>query len=126
MHKQVIIMRNDLNMRKGKIAAQAAHASMGAVLSVCNYKETVIEVPLNELIRPWLIEGAFTKICVQISGEEELKELINKAKESNLPACLITDSGKTEFNGTPTVTCGCIGPADAAQIDAFTGHLKLF
>ncbi len=126
MHKQVIIMRNDLNMRKGKIAAQAAHASIGAVLSICSYKENVIEVPLNELIRPWLIEGAFTKICVQISGEEELKELINKAKELNLPACLITDSGKTEFNGVATITCGCIGPAEANDIDVLTGHLKLF
>jgi PTH2 family peptidyl-tRNA hydrolase len=123
-YKQVIIMRDDLNMRKGKMIAQGAHASMGALLSVAEYFDESVEIPLDENIKPWL-KGLFTKVCVRISGQEELENLVRKAIEMKIPNALITDSGKTEFNGVPTVTCAAIGPATAELIDKITGHLKL-
>jgi PTH2 family peptidyl-tRNA hydrolase len=124
MHKQVIVMRDDLNMRKGKMVAQGCHASLGALLSVAEHLDNTVEIPLDEHIKPWL-KGSFTKVCVRITGQAELEKLVYKAKQMGIPAVLITDNGKTEFNGIPTVTCAGIGPGPVEQIDLLTGHLKL-
>ncbi len=124
MHKQVIIMRDDLNMRKGKLVAQGAHASLGALLSQCDRGIDAVMIPMNANIGPWLTDS-FTKVCVRITGQMELEKLVHKAKELGLPACLITDNGKTEFNGIPTVTCAAIGPGPAETVDLVTSHLKL-
>jgi PTH2 family peptidyl-tRNA hydrolase len=101
MHKQVIVMRDDLNMRKGKMVAQGCHASLGALLSVAEHLDNTVEIPLDEHIKPWL-KGSFTKVCVRITGQAELEKLVYKAKQMGIPAVLITDNGKTEFNGIPT------------------------
>lgn len=71
-------------------------------------------------------EGSFTKICVYVNSEEELLEVYNKACEANLPAELITDSGLTEFNGVPTLTCLAVGPASKESLEPITGHLPLY
>jgi PTH2 family peptidyl-tRNA hydrolase len=135
--KQVIVMRKDLNMRKGKIASQAAHASMGAILSEGmvtyapeglgggGYPESY-EIPLDrEALVDWL-RGSFTKICVYVNSEEELDAVYTKAKRVGLIACLITDNGKTEFGGVPTKTCCAIGPAFDNEFTGITDHLPLF
>lgn len=124
MHKQVIIMRDDLNMRKGKMVAQGAHASLGALLEQSSRGIATLSIPMNMNIAPWL-DGSFTKVCVRITGQVELEKLVHKAREMGLPACLITDNGKTEFNGIPTVTCAAVGPGPAEKIDLITSHLKL-
>lgn len=134
--KQVIVVRKDLNMRKGKIAAQVAHASMGALLSIASI-DTAEEglggggypvsynIPLRDHhVRDWLL-GSFTKVCVSVDSEDELLDTFNKAKSAGLICCLITDNGLTEFHNIKTNTCVAIGPADATDIDAITGHLKL-
>ena len=123
--KQVIIMRDDIGMRRGKQIAQGAHASLGAFTESSVIKEGYLHVPMTEYVEHWL-EESFTKICVRISSEEELCSIINEAKSFNIPAVLITDNGKTEFNGVKTITCGAIGPFEADTIDALTGHLKLY
>ena len=121
-------MRDDLNMRKGKMVAQGCHASLGALISAGFYTETDLSkrlnIPLDENIGPWL-EGSFTKVCVRITGQVELEKLVFKAKEMGLPAVLITDNGKTEFGGIPTVTCAAIGPGPVEKINLITAHLKL-
>lgn len=114
-HKQVIVIRKDLNMRKGKMVAQGAHASLGAVLSVKRD---------DKRMKPWL-EGSFTKICVYVESEEEIIELRNKAGVEGLINCLITDSGRTEFNGVPTITTLAIGPDTVENIDKVTKGLPL-
>jgi PTH2 family peptidyl-tRNA hydrolase len=127
--KQVIVVRKDLNMRKGKIAAQVAHASLGAVLT-CSVTDPrageVITIPLsdNEVLRNWFV-GRFTKVCVSVDGEKELVDVYEKAKQAGLICSLITDAGLTEFNGVPTLTCCAIGPAFINDVDKITGHLKL-
>jgi PTH2 family peptidyl-tRNA hydrolase len=125
--KQVIVIRKDLKMRTGKLAAQVAHASMAAVIT--NYLTKTDEVrwiytPTSE-IREWLNES-FTKICVYVNSEEELIAIYDKAKSKDLPCSLIKDIGKTEFHGIPTYTSVAVGPGLISRIDEVTGGLPLF
>lgn len=126
--KQVIVMRKDLGMRKGKMVAQGAHASLGAVLihgSIATKLSHLIYLLfIKSELRSWLL-GSFRKICVSVDSEAELLEIHNRAKEVGLINCLITDNGDTEFNGIKTITCCAIGPAYDEDIDKITGHLKL-
>ena len=141
--KQVIVVRKDLNMRKGKIASQVAHASMKVLLDRMSVTEeekiinknnlTIIENPIihrtfscewNSYYNLWL-EGSFAKVVVSCDSKEELLDLSLQADERELPNALITDSGATEFNGVHTDTCLAIGPHSSEEIDKITGHLKL-
>lgn len=135
--KQVIVMRKDLNMRKGKIASQAAHASMAVILNKMNKitAETsdnsedqlaiwqLVFTPSSDLGQ-WLT-GSFTKICVSVDSEQELLDIVKQADAAGIPNALITDNGLTEFNGIPTNTCCAIGPVASEQLQSITGHLKL-
>lgn len=127
--KQVIVMRKDLNMRKGKIAAQAAHASMKVFLDVANTSYTkrdgwTLTSYMTDPMAEW-IDSSFAKICLYVESEEHLLELLQEAKAANIPCSLITDSGRTEFHGVPTNTCIAIGPDYSNKIDKITGNLKL-
>jgi PTH2 family peptidyl-tRNA hydrolase len=130
MTKQIIVVRKDLNMRKGKLAAQVAHASMSFITRRFeffpskysgNYHQDIV---VNDVEKEWL-ENSFTKICVSVDSEQELDEIYNKAKEAGLETHLITDNGKTEFHGIPTKTCVALGPDYSEKLDPITGHLKL-
>lgn len=123
-HKQVIVLRKDLNMRKGKMVAQGAHASMAAILSEAEKTSTTYHIPLNAAIKPWL-EGKFAKIVVSVDSEAELLEIHNKARASGLIVSLIQDSGLTEFDGVPTYTAVAVGPDSVGVIDEITSHLPL-
>lgn len=135
--KQVIVMRKDLNMRKGKMVAQGSHASLAIILDMFHkeshkpnnphFKASTyysMELDNESPTQKWLDEK-FTKICVSVNSEQELLDVYQKAKDANLPCALITDSGATEFHGVPTKTCCAIGPAMPEQLDPITGHLKL-
>lgn len=119
MLKQVIVMRNDLNMRKGKMIAQGAHAAIDALLFGSGDSPSEIE----ERCQKWL-ETGMTKICVRCNSEEELMDIRDKAKAFGLAVGLIRDAGHTEFN-EPTYTCLAIGPNEAEEIDKITGTLEL-
>ena len=123
-HKQVIVVRKDLNMRKGKIAAQAAHASMAAILDLCKKDGKTLTLEMDERVEPWL-NGKFKKICVSVNSEEELKEIYEKAKAKGLICSLILDSGLTEFGGVPTYTTVAVGPDLEEKINEVTSHLSL-
>lgn len=133
--KQVIIVRKDLNMRKGKMCAQVAHASMKVFLDLCKIGSLhdddgsilnthTFYYKSDSMWNKWL-NGLFTKIVVSCDSEQELEELYQKAKDSRLPCSMIVDAGLTEFNGVPTKTCIAIGPAEPTLIDEITKHLKL-
>ncbi len=112
MYKQVILVRQDLKLGKGKLAAQVAHASLEAAL--CSEKGLVSE---------WRSEGA-KKVVLKVRDEAELlrfKELAGKAK---LKAVLITDAGRTAVE-PGTKTCLGIGPDSEERIDKVTGLLKM-
>ena len=118
--KQIIVLRKDLNMRKGKMVAQGAHASVTVVQDILNGKE---DHPFRSYLKVWNDEG-MTKIVVGVATEEELINLHKKALAANLPTALIKDAGRTEF-AEPTFTCIAIGPAPEKTVDIFTGELKL-
>ena len=134
--KQVIVMRKDLGMRKGKMIAQGAHASLGAFLKHTNFirDSKGIEYPIwarkGTPLYQWL-EGPFVKICVGVNSKDELLNKLhmvdtyNKNKGTNIPYALITDAGRTEFHGEPTITCLGIGPYWSDVLDEITGDLKL-
>lgn len=115
--KQIIVIRKDLGMRKGKMVAQGAHASIIFLTNKWGKKLTSEE-------QEWIKDG-FAKICVGVNSEEELLTIYQKAKSKGLTVNIITDSGKTEFHGEPTKTCLAIGPHRASKINPITGDLKL-
>lgn len=135
--KQVIVYRRDLNMRKGKIAAQVAHASMKVFfdrrepggeylqehhnggLSDVSFEDYLL-VPLTPEMWEW-VDGSFAKVVLTVESEEDLLRVYTLALEAGLPAALITDAGNTEFHGVPTNTAVAIGPARREVIDPITG-----
>lgn len=122
--KQVIVLRKDLNMRKGKMVAQGAHASMKYMLDNSIFDGNKFTFEFNDEWKAWL-NGAFTKVALSVNSEQELLDLYEKAIANGLPASLIIDNGLTEFNGVKTKTAIAIGPAKAEAIDEVTGHLSL-
>lgn len=122
--KQIIIWRKDLKVRKGKIAAQVAHASLGVVLDMMKGDSEVKYLEIEDFLDEWL-NGTFTKIVVGCENEEELLKLHLDAEAEEIPTKLITDKGLTEFHGVPTNTCIAIGPYWSDEIDELTKHLKL-
>jgi len=128
--KQVIVMRTDLNMRKGKMAAQASHASMAVILNMMEseynelYERRHLTIPNGSALDAWL-NGPFKKICVGIGSEQELNDLFDRVQEARIPVSKIIDSGLTEFGGEKTLTCIAIGPDYPEKIDPFTKDLKL-
>jgi len=123
-HKQTIILRKDLNMCKGKMIAQGAHASLAAILSIGRRQGDDYVLQLDERIEPWLF-GRFKKICVSVNSETELLAIYRQAKAAGLVAALIQDAGLTEFGGVPTYTAVAVGPDRADRVDAITGTLPL-
>jgi len=131
MIKQVIVVRKNLGMRKGKIAAQVAHASMGVILthdtSFVTHVDGKIKLTLDITpdMRDWL-DDAFTKIVLYVNTNEEFYELMETLdNQDEIPYYKITDNGATEFKGVKTDTCVAIGPAQDWKIDAITGCFKL-
>lgn len=128
--KQVLLWRKDLRnsngqkVRSGKMAAQLAHASMAAILNRGEIMNQQYVINMNADMREWLT-GRFTKVCVEVSTEQELLDMYAAAKSAGLPCSLIQDAGLTEFDNIPTYTAVAIGPAQADKIDAITGHLHL-
>ncbi|MEJ2271333.1 MAG: peptidyl-tRNA hydrolase Pth2 [Candidatus Bathyarchaeota archaeon] len=113
--KQVIVVRVDIKMSKGKIAAQAGHAAVSAAEYARKNRP--------EWWSPWINEGQ-CKIAVKVSSENEILELEKKARNVNLPVALIVDRGLTELP-PETITCLGIGPAPSNKIDVVTGNLRL-
>lgn len=129
--KQVIVMRKDLKMRKGKMIAQGAHASMAFLVNhgdgITNTwagDQTVMLTPLTPVQEIWIRED-FTKICVSVDSEDGLFDILDDAERVGLLVKIIRDKGLTEFGGVPTYTCLAIGPDYADKIDEITGHLPL-
>ncbi len=124
--KQVIVMRKDLGMRKGKMIAQGAHASLEVLLDAGALADDrrSFTLAVSPAMATWL-GGRFTKVCVSVTSEAELDAIVDKARAAGVPCALIVDAGVTEFRGVPTKTCCAVGPAWADEVDAITGELPL-
>lgn len=113
--KQAIIVRADLKMGKGKIAAQSSHASLAAYL---NARRKNIE-----LTQRWVGEG-MKKIVLKVSSEEELLKYFQRCKVNGIPSELIRDAGHTQVK-PGSITCFGAGPWMESEIDSILGKLKL-
>ncbi len=114
-YKQVIVVRADLKMGKGKLAAQVAHAAVSCVLKALEQK--------REWVTEWLRQGQ-KKVVLKVDSLSELLRIYEQAKSQGLPVVIIEDAGRTQLE-PGTITCVGIGPAPADKIDKVTGRLKL-
>ena len=114
-YKLVIVIRTDIKMSKGKIAAQAGHAAVSA--------SEYARKNRPEWWNPWIMEGQ-RKIAVKAKSEDEILNLERQARNAKLPVALIVDRGLTEIPPN-TTTCLGIGPGPASKVDAITGKLSL-
>ena len=124
--KQVIVMRKDLGMRKGKMIAQGAHASLKVLIDAGapDPRGERFAIPIDPALAVWL-GGRFTKVCVSVDSEAALEAIVARARAAGVPCALVVDAGQTEFHGVPTKTCCAVGPAWTDEVDAITGGLPL-
>lgn len=117
--KQVLVVRKDLKMGVGKIAAQCSHAALGSVETVRQGGDGVYMSWLDA----WLGTGC-AKIVVSCASEEELLKLEGACLESCVPCFVVRDAGRTQLpSGTATVLA--VGPGPRSKVDTITGKLKL-
>ena len=111
--KLVLVVRTDLGMGRGKIAAQVAHAAVAAALASYGSGD----------FAAWLRDGQ-PKVVLRVTSAERLQEIAWKARTAGLPVELVHDAGRTQLP-PGTATCCALGPADASRLDAVTGDLSL-
>ena len=114
-YKQVLVIRTDLKMSRGKLAVQTAHAAVSSA------EEARKHAPTSW--RKWLWEGQ-KKVAVKVASESALITLREKAEKAGLPTYLVRDRGLTELP-PGTVTALGIGPASTKTVDKITGDLQL-
>ena len=142
--KQMIVMRRDLKMRKGKIAAQAGHACVEAVLMALAREHRLDQVRLataedgsptwvyldsdgtpHTALSDWFDAGV-AKVCVYVDSEEALLDIADQGRERGFAVALIRDAGLTECHGEATYTCLAFEPLRAEDVDPITGELPLY
>lgn len=111
-YKQVILVRDDLKLTKGKMSAQVSHASVGATLKT--HKDD---------LKKWMDSGQ-KKVVLKVKDKQELYKYKQLAEDAGMVVALITDAGHTHLD-PGTVTCLGIGPDKEDKIDKITGNLKL-
>jgi len=112
--KQVIVVRTDLDMGKGKIAAQVGHA--------CVLGAEHVRKSNPEWFSVWWTGQE--KIVLKVANLKELEQVKQDAIEFDVPWSEVTDAGHTQIS-PGTTTCISIGPAPEEKIDKITGDLKL-
>ncbi|KAM7441912.1 Peptidyl-tRNA hydrolase protein 2 [Porites harrisoni] len=114
--KMVLVVRQDLGMGKGKIAAQCCHAAVG----LCKQ----LERSNPKLLHQWE-STACAKVVVKAPDESSLVELARKGRSIGLEVCLIRDAGRTQIAPGSKTVLG-VGPGPVDKVDQVTGHLKLY
>ena len=113
--KLVIVVREDLKISPGKMAAQVGHAAVSCALRAKDKDK--------RLFSNWMDEGQ-RKVVLKVGGLPELERIERMAGSAGLIASRIVDAGLTEIP-PGTVTCLGVGPAREADVDKITGNLKL-
>ena len=111
-YKQVILVRDDLKLPKGKMAAQCSHAAVEAALKAD-----------ESILKKWRQQGQ-KKVVLKVADEKELLLYFQEAKDNKISCSLITDAGRTVIAPGTKTACG-IGPDEEDKIDKLTGKLKM-
>ncbi len=114
-YKVVVLVRTDLDMGKGKMAAQVGHASVELALRAQKMDRKSFD--------SWM-SGGQKKVVLKVSGKDEMLSVMNEARSNGLYTVIITDAGRTQVE-PGSMTCVGIGPAPCSDIDKVTGHLKM-
>ncbi len=114
-YKQVVVVREDLKLSKGKLSAQVAHAAVSCAIKAEKNK--------NKYFSDWFSEGQ-KKVVLKVNDLDSLLKIFNEAKSVGLITELIKDAGLTEIP-PGTITVLGIGPAPEEEIDRVVGNLKL-
>ena len=114
-YKQVILVRSDLKLSKGKISAQVAHAAVTCA--------EIVRKTHRYWWRNWLEQGQ-GKVVLKVNSLNDLMEIKIKAEKASLPVAVIKDKGLTQIP-PGTLTCIVIGPAPSNRIDEMTRELPL-
>lgn len=138
--KQIIVVRKDLDVRRGKLYSQVAHASMAFLSRRWGIDELDADeeeeyeaghevyhnvgLGLTPVEKLWF-DTSFTKICVYVNSEEELRDIEAQARAAKIECHLVIDNGTTEFHGVLTPTCLALGPDYSDRFDQITGGLPL-
>lgn len=127
--KQLIIVRKDLDMPVGKLSAQVSHASLLSFLNACNKQKNKNSIHYvindNDFNYEW-INGSYPKVVLAVKNENQILKYKQKAEENGIPCALITDEGRTCFDGQPTITCLGVGPFDKDILDKIFKRLRLY
>lgn len=131
--RQMLVVRHDLKMRKGKYGAQAGHAPVMMMTDTPGAGFRTNATGKRELVVPdedgsleaWMLAGQ-KKVSVYVTSDEELQDLYSRASAAGLRCTMVVDAGHTEFKGQATRTILSIGPHPKAMVEPFTGHLPLY
>lgn len=121
--KLMLVVRTDLGMNKGKIAAQCSHATLSCYKKLSTKAITNPMSPEAAILRQWERQGQ-AKVAVQCKSEEELMTLLAKAQSLGINAQYIRDAGRTQIEAGTTTVLG-VGPAPKSLVNQVTGNLKL-
>ena len=111
-YKQVILLRQDLKLSRGKASSQVAHAAVDVALKSD-----------KKLVEKWKAQGG-KKVVLKVADEKELIKYMSMAENEGLKTALIKDAGHTVLE-PGTITCLGIGPDVEEKIDKVTGKLKM-
>lgn len=114
-YKQVIAVRQDLKLPKGKLAAQVAHAAVEACFRALKTDKKIVD--------NWRAQG-MKKIVIKLENESMVHKLKSKAEQAGIACAIITDAGKTVV-APGTITCISIGPAEEKLVDEITSEYSL-
>ncbi|KAM3452871.1 hypothetical protein MY3296_004140 [Beauveria thailandica] len=119
--KLVLVVRTDLGMTKGKIAAQCSHATLACYKALAGNADPGSTE--RKMLARWEKYGQ-AKIAVQVKSQDEMLQLCRKARGMGLTAEVVKDAGRTQIEAGSMTVLG-VGPAPRSLIDEVTGHLKL-
>lgn len=114
-YKVVVLVRTDLDMGKGKMAAQVGHASVECALRA--------EKKDKKAFDSWMDSGQ-KKVVLKVPNKDEMIRYMSEARSRGLYVCMICDAGRTQVD-PGTATCIGIGPAPCSELDRVTGDLKM-
>ena len=121
MVKQIIVIRKDLGMRRGKEIVTCSHASMAFLV---NNPDRINDILQSQTYKSW-VDNNYTKICLQVSSLEDLLAVARLADEVGVECHIKEDIGATEFS-EPTITCLALGPDQDEKLRSITKYLKLY